>query len=82
MGFFDVAGVLISGWWHFFTGIEIPGLPGVTIASVMVALFLAGLGLRLVSYIFSLPGGGGGDSPRTSSTSNPRISKERRHDEF
>lgn len=81
MGFFDIARVLISGWWDFFTGIEIPGLPGVTVASVMVALFLAGLGLRLVSYIFGLPGGGG-DSPRTSSTSNPKISKERKHDEF
>ena len=27
-------------------------------------------------------GGSGGESSRTSSTSNPKISKERRHDEF
>lgn len=80
MGFFDVARVLISGTWDFFTGIEIPGLTGVTVASVMVALFLAGLGIRLVTYILVLSGGG--DSPRTSSTSNPKISKERKGDEF
>lgn len=81
MGFFDVAKVLISGIWDFFTGIEIPGLTGVTVASVMVALFLAGLGLRLVSYVFGLPGGGG-DSPRTSSTDKPKISEKRKGDEF
>lgn len=80
MGFFEVAKVLISGTWDFFTGIEIPGLTGVTVASVMVALFLAGLGLRLVSYILGLSGGG--DSPRTSSTNNPKISEKRKGDEF
>lgn len=80
MGFFDVARVLISGTWDFFTGIEIPGLTGVTVASVMVALFLAGLGIRLVAYILGLSGGG--DSPRTSSTSNPKISEKRKGDEF
>lgn len=80
MGFFDVAKVLISGIWDFFTGIEIPGLTGVTVASVMVALFLAGLGIRLVSYILGLSGGG--DSPHTSSTNNPKISEKRKGDEF
>lgn len=80
MGFFDVAKVLISGIWDFFTGIEIPGLTGVTVASVMVALFLAGLGIRLVTYILGLSGGG--DSPRTSSTNNPKISEKRKGDEF
>lgn len=80
MGFFDIAKVLISGTWDFFTGIEIPGLTGVTVASVMVALFLAGLGIRLVTYILGLSGGG--DSPRTSSTNNPKISEKRKGDEF
>lgn len=80
MGFFDVARVLISGTWDFFTGIEIPGLTGVTVASVMVALFLAGLGIRLVTYLLGLSGGG--DSPRTSSTNNPKISEKRKGDEF
>ena len=80
MGFFDVAKVLISGIWDFFTGIEIPGLTGVSVASVMVALFLAGLGIRLVTYILGLSGGG--DSPRTSSTNNPKISEKRKGDEF
>lgn len=81
MGFFDIARVLISGIWDFFTGVEIPGLTGVTVASLMVALFLAGLGIRLVSFLLGLSGGGG-DSPRTSSTSKPKISEKRKGDEF
>lgn len=81
MGFFEIAGVLISGIWDLFTGVEIPGLSGVTIASALVSLFLIGLGLRLVSYMFGFSGGGG-DTPRTSSTNKPRISERRKGDEF
>lgn len=81
MGFFEIAGVLISGIWDLFTGVEVPGLSGVTVASALVSLFLIGLGLRLVSYMFGFSGGGG-DTPRTSSTSNPKISEKRKGDEF
>lgn len=81
MGFFEIAGVLISGIWDLFTGVEIPGLSGVTIASALVSLFLIGLGLCLVSYMFGFSRGGG-DTPRTSSTNKPRISERRKGDEF
>lgn len=82
MGFFDVAEVMISGVWDFFTELEFPGLAGVTFASLAVAVAMAGLGLRLVSFLLGLSGGGGGESTRTSSTNNPKISEERQSDEF
>lgn len=80
MGFFGVMSALISGAWDFFTELYIPGLPNVTFASVFVVFFLGSLGIRLVFYAMDLPSGG--DSLRTSSTNKPKISKERKHDEF
>lgn len=78
--FFSVVSLFLSSSWDFFTETSFPGLPGVTIGALSVALFLAVLGIRLVSYLFSFQGGG--DTPRTSSTRHPKISKERRGDEF
>lgn len=78
--FFSVVQVLVSGIWDFFTELDFPGLPGISIAMLTVGLFLAVWGIRLVCSLFGL--NSSGDSPRTSSTSKPKISKERKHDEF
>lgn len=79
--FFNMARLFLSASWHFFTDVTFPGLPGVTIGALFVALFLAVLGIRLVSYLFGFRGSGG-DTPRTGSTRQPKISHERRSDEF
>lgn len=78
--FFFVVHVLVSGIWDFFTELDFPGLPGISIAMLTVGLFLAVWGIRLICFLFGLDGGG--DSPRTSSTNKPKISKERKYDEF
>jgi len=52
-----------------------------TFRQFWIAVALCGLSIRVIRIIFSF-GGAGGDTPRSSSTSNPKISKERRHDEF
>lgn len=69
--------VLFSHGWQFLVKLEVPGI-GYSLASWLVAFFLAGLGLRLLSYIFSFRVHG--DTPRTGSTRKPRISKERQGD--
>lgn len=68
-----------------FLDLPVPGLSYgtdkfVSFGEMFLALMLASLGLALLHYVFGL--GGGGDSPRTSSTNKPKISKERKHDEF
>lgn len=64
-----------------FFNIPFPGLEGVTFGTLFLSLTLAVLGIRLVSYLYGLPGGGG-ISSRTKSTKNVRISKERQGDEY
>lgn len=81
MDVFRIIGVLFDGCWDFFTELEFPGL-GVTFAALSVGAFLAILGVRLLVYVFGFRDGGGGDTPRSSSTRRPKISKERRGDEF
>lgn len=76
----DVFPALIGGAWDFFTELYVPGFANVSFASLFVGVFLARLGCSLVFYIFGLSSGG--NSPRTSSSSKPKISKERKHDEF
>ncbi len=79
MDIFEIVRLFLSSSWDFLTELTYPGLD-VSFAALAVGLFLAVLGLRLLFYLFGL--GSGGDSPRTSSTSRPRISKERSRDEF
>ena len=64
---------LLSGIWNLFDN-QFPG-------QFWIAVALCGLSIRVIRFIFSF-GGSGGESPRSSSTQSPKISKERRHDEF
>lgn len=77
MNSMEIMRKMISNSWHFLTGIEVPGFGG-SIGMWMVTLFLCGLGLRLVTLAFGF--NGSGVSPRTKSSRNPKISKERKGD--
>lgn len=70
----------IDGIWSLF-GITVPGFD-FTFGQMWVGVLLASLSILVIRFIFGFGGTANGDTPRTSSTSNPRISKERRQDEF
>ena len=70
---------LLDGVWRLF-GVYVPGF-SFTFGQLWLGAALASISLLVVKLLFGI-GGSGGESSRTSSTSNPKISKERRHDEF
>lgn len=69
----------MDGIWALF-GIYVPGF-SFTFGQMWLGVLLASISILVVRLLFGF-GGSGGSTPRTSSTSNPKISKERRHDEF
>lgn len=71
---------IIDGIWSLF-GIYVPGF-SFTFGQMWLGVLLASLSILVIRMIFGFGGGPRGESPRTSSTNNPKISKERRHDEF
>lgn len=83
-GMFDTTQELgqtfLSGIWSLF-GIYVPGF-SFTFGQMWLGVLLASVSILVIRMIFGFGGGPRGDSPRTSSTSNPKISKERRYDEF
>ena len=71
---------LLSGVWSLF-GIYVPGF-GFTFGQLWLGVLLASLSVLVIKFLLGFGSGSSGDSTRTSSTDNPKISKERRHDEF
>lgn len=71
---------LLSGVWSLF-GLYVPGF-GFTFGQMWLAAALASVSILVVKLIFGFSGGPRGLSSRTDSTRTPKISKERRHDEF
>ena len=72
---------LIDGIWSLF-GITVPGF-NFTFGQMWLGVLLCSVSILVIRMIFGFGGSGsGGVSSRTSSTNNPRISKERRRDEF
>ena len=71
---------LIDGVWSLF-GIYVPGF-SFTFGQLWLGVLLASVSILVVRLIFGFGGSSRGYSPRTGSTSRPRISKERRNDEF
>lgn len=73
---------LIDGIWSLF-GIYVPGF-SFTFGQLWLGVAVASVSILVVRMIFGFggAGGSGGDTPRTSSTNHPKISKERRNDEF
>ena len=83
-GMFDTTATLgktlVGGIWSMF-GIYVPGF-SFTFGQMWLGVLLCSISILVVRMIFGFGGGSRGESPRTGSTSNPRISKERRHDQF
>ena len=71
---------LMDGLWALF-GIYVPGF-SFTFGQLWLGVLLASVSILVVRLIFGFGGGSRGEPPRTSSTNHPRISKERRNDEF
>lgn len=71
---------LMDGLWSLF-GIYVPGF-SFTFGQMWLGAALASISILVVRLIFGFGGGPGGFTPRTGSTNRPRISKERRDDEF
>lgn len=75
----ELGKALIGGIWSLFD-IYVPGF-SFTFGQMWLGVLLASISVLVVRLIFGF-GGSGGVSSRTSSTSRPKISKERRRDEF
>ena len=71
---------LIDGLWSLF-GIYVPGF-SFTFGQMWLGAALASISILVVRMIFGFGGGPRVIGSRTGSTDRPRISKERRHDEF
>ena len=85
IGMFDTTAslgkALMDGIWSLF-GIYVPGF-SFTFGQMWLGVLLCSVSILVIRMIFGFGGSGsGGISSRTSSTNNPRISKERRRDEF
>lgn len=71
---------LMDGLWALF-GIYVPGF-SFTFGQLWLGVLLASISILVIRLIFGFGGGSRGEPPRTGSTNRPRISKERRNDEF
>lgn len=49
--FLEIAECLMSNVWRMVTTVEYPGL-GISIAAILIAVFLVGLGIRVFAYVF------------------------------
>ncbi len=78
-GFVALAQTWLSWTWSLFA-LEIPGL-GLSVGALSIGVALMSISLLVAKQFFGL-GGHGGESPRTGSTRNPKISDRRKGDEF
>lgn len=70
---------IVENVWGLFS-IYVPGF-SFTFGQMYLGILICSISLLVIKLLFGI-GGSGGDSPRTGSTNNPKISKERRNDEF
>ncbi len=68
----------LSGVWRLFS-ITVPGFT-FTVGQMSIGFALIGISITAIRILFGL--GGSGDTHRTSSTNNPKISDKRKGDEF
>lgn len=82
-GMFDTTAQLgktfMDGIWRLFD-IYVPGF-SFTFGQMWLGVALCSISLLVIKLLFGI-GGSHGDTPRTGSTNHPKISKERRNDEF
>lgn len=69
---------ILSNVWGLFS-IHVPGF-SFTFGQMYLGIILCSVSLLIAKMFFGI--GGGGQSTRTGSTNNPKISKDRRNDEF
>lgn len=74
----SLAKTVLTGVWGFF-GIYVPGF-NFTFGQMALGVMLCSVSVFVIKFLFNL--GGSGVSSRTSSTNNPRISNERKGDEY
>lgn len=70
---------IMESVWGLFS-VNVPGFD-FTIGQMYLGIILCSISILAIKMLFGV-GGSGGQSPRTGSTNNPKISKERRNDEF
>lgn len=70
---------LFSGVWDLF-GVTVPGF-SFSFGQLFLVVALCGISILVLRLLFGFGGDSGVDS-RTSSTSNPHISEDRRYDEY
>lgn len=75
----QIGKVFMEGIWSLF-GIYVPGF-SFTIGQLWLGIAVCSISISVINMIFGF-GGSGGVSSRTGSTNKPKISKERRNDEF
>lgn len=70
---------LLDSVWALF-GIYVPGFK-FTFGQMYLGIVICIISLLVIKLLFGIGGSGGMDT-RSGSTNNPKISKERRNDEF
>lgn len=76
--FITLGRAFLSAAWGLFS-VPVPGL-GMTAGELTIGVALLSVSLLVAKVFFGL--GGHGETPRTGSTNNPKISKERSRDEY
>lgn len=77
----ELGQALMSGIWSLF-GLYVPGF-SFTFGQMWLGVLLASVSILVIRMLFGFGGSASsGVSSRTSSTNHPRISKERRRDQF
>ena len=74
----NLAKTVLTGVWGFF-GIYVPGF-NFTFGQMALGIVLCSASVYMIRFLFNL--GGSGVSSRTSSTNKPRISDERKGDQY
>lgn len=79
MAILDILKSLFGSVWSLFTGVLVPGL-GVSFGVLFVAVIAIKLSLLILRSALCI--GDGGTSYRSGSSRNPKISENRRGDEY
>lgn len=76
----SLGSALVNGIWSLFS-VNVPGF-NFSIGQFWIGAAACGVSLVLLRLLFGIGGGPAGDASRTRSTNNPKISANRRGDEY
>lgn len=74
----DIVQGIFGPVWALFTDVPVPGL-GVSFGALLLAIILIKLSVAIARHVF---GFGGGTGYRSGSAKNPKISDDRKGDEY